>query len=222
MMRLSGTATLHAPPEKVWATLNDPATLARVIPGCDRVEEIGPDAYRVTATVGVASIKGTYSGEVAMVDQDFPHACTLKGSGGGVPGTMSGECRVRLEELDGGNTKVSYDAEGVVGGVIAGVGQRVLLAVGKKMAAQFFASIDDVLTGKAAAVPAPRAEAAAQPDLAAAQPAAAPTVYAGGAAGTAGGALSPPDFVKGAVFGAVVALAGVALGGLLGRSRRGA
>ncbi len=219
-MRLSGTATLHAPPEKVWETLNDPAVLARVIPGCDRLEEIAPDAYRVTATVGVASIKGTYQGEVAMVDPDPPRSCTLRGSGGGIPGTMSGECRVQLEGVDG-VTNVSYDAEGIVGGVIAGVGQRVLTAVGKKMAAQFFQAIDDELTGKAPAVPAPRSEATTPAGLASGPGGVTPGVFPGpmGGGGAGLAVVGGADFVKGAVFGAAVVLAGVVVGGLLGRSR---
>lgn len=222
-MRLAGTAMLHASPEKVWETMNDPAVLARIIPGCDRLEEIGPDAYRVTATVGVASIKGTYQGEVAMTEQDPPRSAVIKGAGGGIPGTMSGQCRVTLEDVDGA-TKVSYDAEGVVGGVIAGVGQRVLLGVGKKMAAQTFKQIDDILTGKSPAVPAPR-EPVSPGDLAATAPAApgaTPGVFAGSGTALPGLGLgrNAPDFVKGAVFGAAVALAGVVVGGFVGRSRQ--
>lgn len=218
-MKFSGSTTLHAPRDKVWETLNDPAVLARAIPGCESLEQIGPDAYRVRVTAGVASIKGTYQGEAAMVDPDPPRSCTLKGSGGGAPGTVSGECRVTLEEKDG-NTLVSYDAEGVVGGVIGGVGQRVLTGVAKKMAAQFFGVVDDVLTGKAVTVPAPRAEAPSPGDLVPAGSGAAPTVFAGSASSGTNGLANGLDFVKGAVFGAAVALTGAVVGGLLGRSRR--
>ena len=45
-MKVAGSATLHAPREKVWAALNDPAVLVRTIPGCLQLEEVGPDAYR--------------------------------------------------------------------------------------------------------------------------------------------------------------------------------
>ena len=47
------------PARAVWAALNDPAVLVRTIPGCQQLEEVGPDAYRMTLTAGVASIKGT-------------------------------------------------------------------------------------------------------------------------------------------------------------------
>lgn len=219
-MKFTGSTTLHAPREKVWEALNDPAVLARAIPGCESLEAIGPDAYRVRVTAGVASIKGTYEGEAAMIDPDPPRSCTIKGSGGGAPGTVSGQCRVTLEEKDG-VTVINYDADGVVGGVIGGVGQRVLTGVAKKMTAQFFGVVDDVLTGKAPTVPAPRPEAASPGDLVAGAPSGAPTVYPGSAGASLSNGMAGIDFVKGAVFGAVVALTGVVVGGALARSRRG-
>jgi len=33
-VKVSGEATLHAPIDRVWAALNDPAVLVRTIPGC--------------------------------------------------------------------------------------------------------------------------------------------------------------------------------------------
>ena len=57
-MKMSGEATLNAPVERVWAALNDPAVLVRTIPGCERLEEVGPDAYRMTVTAGVAVDQG--------------------------------------------------------------------------------------------------------------------------------------------------------------------
>ena len=215
-MKVTGSATLHAPREQVWTALNDPAVLVRTIPGCHQLEEVGPDTYRMTLTAGVASIKGSYQGDVALTDQEQPGAFTLRASGAGAPGTVSADVRVTLSEADAGTTRLEYDADAVVGGMIGGVGQRVLTGVAKKTAGEFFAAVDDVLTGKAPSVPAPRAEAT---DVAAGLPAPAPGVYTapGGGAGAAGPLSS--DFVKGAVFGAVVALLG-ALVGALGARRR--
>ena len=56
---------------------------------------------------------------------------------------------VLLEEGDGGTTILSYDADAVVGGMIGGVGQRMLTGVSKKMADEFFRNVDAVLTGAA-------------------------------------------------------------------------
>jgi uncharacterized protein len=212
-VKVTGTATLHAPREKVWAALNDPAVLVRTIPGCHQLEEVGPDRYRMTLTAGVASIKGSYQGDVALTDQEQPGAFTLRASGAGAPGTVQADVRVTLEDVGEGTTRLGYDADAVVGGMIGGVGQRVLSGVAKKTAGEFFAAVDDVLTGKAPSVPAPREEPAeidGLPSL--------PTVYTAPAAATGGSPLSS-DFVKGAVFGAVVALLGALIGALGARRR---
>ena len=209
-MKVAGTATLHAPREKVWDALNDPAVLVRTIPGCQQLEETGTDRYRMTITAGVASIKGVYQGDVALTDQEPPGVFVLRASGAGAPGTVSADVRVTLTDV-GGATTLSYDADAIVGGVIGGVGQRVLTGVAKKTAGEFFSAVDDVLTGKAPATPLAAA---------AAGEAAAPGVYRAPAPVGGGGGLGSPDFVKGAVFGAAVALLG-ALIGALGARRRG-
>ena len=97
--------------------------------------------------------------------------------------------------------------------MIGGVGQRVLSGVAKKTAGEFFAAVDDVLTGKAASVPAPREEPVHVDGLPSP-----PTVYTAPAAATGASPLSS-DFVKGAVFGAVVALLGALIGALGARRR---
>ena len=68
-MKVSGSAVLNAPVDQVWAAFNDPAVLARTLPGCQELREVGPDAYKMTITAGVASIKGTYEGDVSLTQQ---------------------------------------------------------------------------------------------------------------------------------------------------------
>ena len=167
----------------------------------------------MTLIAGVASIKGTYQGDVALTDQEQPGAFTLRASGAGAPGTVQADVRVTLADDGGSTTRLEYDADAIVGGMIGGVGQRVLSGVAKKTAGEFFKAVDDVLTGKAPSVPAPR-ERDRAPGRRAAR-ARAPC--------SAGRRRPRPpvgsDFLKGAVFGAVVALAGVLVGGLVTRRR---
>ena len=61
-----------------------------------------------------------------------------------------------LEESADGGTSLTYDADAIVGGMIGGVGQRMLVGVSKRMAAEFFGNVDDVAASGAvrAAVPA--------------------------------------------------------------------
>ncbi|RJK96720.1 SRPBCC family protein [Vallicoccus soli] len=223
-MKVTGTAVLHAPVERVWSALNDPAVLVRTIPGCERLEEVGPDRYRMTVTAGVASIKGSYVGEVALTEQQRPGSFVLRASGSGAPGTVSADVLVRLEEAPEG-THLAYDADAVVGGPVGGVGQRVLTGVARKTAGEFFRAVDDVLAGGAQ-------EGAAEP--AAAVPAARPAPEDGplpappAAPGPAVHVPPPPPpaaaggqqpFVLGALVGAGAALLGALVGGLVARRR---
>ncbi|TDQ53823.1 SRPBCC family protein [Actinorugispora endophytica] len=216
-MKVTGTTILSAPAGKVWDTILDPAVLARTIPGCEQLEATGPDRYRGTITAGVASIKGTFLGDVELTDLKQPESLVMRASGAGGPGTVKADVAVRLADLGDGRTELTYDAEAVVGGMVGGVGQRVLSGVAKKMAGEFFAAIDGELTGRAA--PAAAAPAAAG-EGAVRERGAAPAVFAGRAPAAAASG-DDNDFVKGALFGAAIAFAGVLIGVLAGRRARG-
>jgi carbon monoxide dehydrogenase subunit G len=68
-MTLDGTHHFDAPRDRVWAAFNDPAVLARATPGCERLEPVGPDEFDATLSVGIASVKGTYQGKLAILDK---------------------------------------------------------------------------------------------------------------------------------------------------------
>ena len=231
-MKVAGEALLHAPVDEVWKALNDASVLVRTIPGCERLEETGPDAYRMTVTAGVASIKGAYDGEVRITDQQQPSSFMLRASGSGAPGTVSADVLVTLDDSGDGSTKLRYDADAVVGGMIGGVGQRVLTGVAKKTAGEFFRNVDAVLTG--AAVTTAGTPGAGSQDGATAEGSPSPAEAAGAAiaaTGTGGRTFTRPgaavasaagsgdEFVKGAIIGAAIALLGAIVGGLLARRR---
>jgi len=206
-MKISGNATLVAPPEKVWDAFHDPGVLSRCLPGCESLTPIGEHEYTMTVTAGVAAIKGTYDGQVALRNQQHPASFTLSAKGAGAPGTVDADVLVRLAPTEGGGTELTYDADAAVGGVIGGVGQRMLAGVTKKMAGQFFNAVDDDIAG------------VRKPE-----PAVAGAPRAGAATSTAPGAVVAgvqvdQSFMRGAAFGALVALAGVVVGAAV-RGRR--
>jgi uncharacterized protein len=215
-MKISGTAVLNAPVNQVWAAFNDPAVLARTIPGCQELRQVGPDEYGMTVTAGVASIKGTYEGNVALTEQNPPGSFVLRAAGAGAPGTVGADVKIVLMDSATGGTDLSYDATAVVGGVIGGVGQRMLNGVARKMAGQFFAAVDADIAGLRA--PGEMPEATPAPAGVSGAPA---TTYVGQAAGgrrtPPGAAFQSRDFLYGALVGAAIALAGVAVGRAFGR-----
>jgi uncharacterized protein len=216
-VKVTGNHSLPVPRERVWEALQDPAVLARTIPGCEALEVTGPDAYSATVTAGVASVKGTYRGSVQLLDKQAPAAYRLTAEGAGAPGTIRADALVRLEEDDEGTT-ISYDAEAVVGGMIGGVGQRMLAGVAKRTAGEFFAAVERELvhgpvSAPAAVAPTPlEAEGMTMPR----ERPQIGQVFAG-APTLPRAERRTAELLGAALVGAVIALVGVVVGRRLGR-----
>jgi len=148
-MKIEGSADIPAPREQVWAAFLDPNILAQALPGCEKLEAIGPNEYKATMKVGVAAIKGTFEGKVKLSDLEPPNRYRMAVEGSGGPGFVRGEAGMQMSDVEGG-TKVSYDADVQVGGLIASVGQRMLGGVTKMMLDQFFTKMTELLTSKPA------------------------------------------------------------------------
>jgi carbon monoxide dehydrogenase subunit G len=220
-VNLDGSAVLSGSPEEVWAVITDPAVLARTIPGCETLEQTRDDEYRMNVSVGVGAIRGTYGGEVKLSDQQRPTSYVMHASGAGAPGNARATVTINLEPAGDGKTNLTYSADAVIGGPVAGVGQRMITGVAKRMAAQFFKAIDDELTGVA---PAPVAAAAGQASDASLVVGGTPAAIAGpqqvftGKAGVhAGTSGDAQTLLVGAVGGALLTLIGVLVGYRLGR-----
>ncbi|RBY88779.1 carbon monoxide dehydrogenase subunit G [Blastococcus sp. TF02A-26] len=232
-MKLDGSAVLHGTPEQVWSVITDPAVLARTIPGCESLRLTGPDEYEMNVSVGVGAIRGTYAGAVRLTDQQRPTSYVMHASGAGAPGNARAKVLISLAADGDGATTLTYSADAVVGGPVAGVGQRMITGVAKRMAGQFFSAIDGELTSPVTvpAVEEPRASSAAVSSTTA--PAAegvtagtcaapAPQVFTGGkAAASAGAQVDLRSFMLGVASGGILTAWGVALGYLLGRRRSG-
>ncbi|TYP86595.1 SRPBCC family protein [Blastococcus xanthinilyticus] len=224
-MNLDGSAVLSGDPEKVWSVLTDPAVLARTIPGCETLQQVGDDEYTMKVSVGVGAIRGTYAGEVRLSDQQRPASYVMHASGAGAPGNARAKVTIHLSPAEDGRTTLTYSADAVIGGPVAGVGQRMITGVAKRMAGQFFRAIDDELTGVAApaeALPTAAAVSATSDSASPGEqsPTAAPTAFAGRAGVPAGTSGDVQTLALGAVGGAVLTLIGVLVGYRLGRHHR--
>jgi hypothetical protein len=93
-------------------------------------------------------VKGTFEGKVRLMDQSPPDSYRLGFEGSGGPGFVRGDAVITLSDTASG-TKVSYSADVQVGGLIAGVGQRMLGGVSKMTADQFFNKMGQLLQGGA-------------------------------------------------------------------------
>ncbi len=219
-MKIVDQVTVPAPRERVWASILDGGVLVRAIPGCERLVSTAEHEYDMTVTAGVASIRGTYEGHCRLSDLVDGESLVMSLTGSGAPGTVDATVRVRLSD-DAGATTVAYDADATVGGMVGGVGQRMLTSVSRRMAREFF----DNLAGQIAAPAASSGRGSADAPVGASAPDAGPavpgTVFAPPPArgGGAGGAGASGDFVRGIAVGAGLVLIGVLAGSRLGRRR---
>jgi uncharacterized protein len=219
-MKIAGQNVLHAPVSRAWEALLDPSVLVATIPGCERLVATGQNSYDMTVTAGVAAIKGTYGGTCVLSDLDEPSSLVMKLEGAGAPGTIGATVNVGFASLEDGTTRVAWEADAVVGGMIGGVGQRMLTSVSKRMAGEFFGNVDKALSGGLpAAVPAGAASGdAASGDAVPSAAAVAGQVFTAPPSSSVG-ISSQPDFVKGIAVGAGLVLLGVVAGSLFGRRR---
>jgi carbon monoxide dehydrogenase subunit G len=219
-MKISGGSTLQAPVDKVWEAIQDPAVLARCIPGCEALRSLGEDRYAMSVTAGVAAIKGTYAGEVSLHDKVAPSSLRLKATGAGAPGTIDATVMVRFAPSAGGGTELSYDADASVGGAIGGVGQRMLAGVTKKTAGQFFTALDQDIAGVLVSAEATTALGA---PVAGGAPTASGAVFQGRRSTANANASISMDsattFGAGALVGGILVAIGVLIGSRLGRRR---
>ena len=146
-MQLDLSQVIAYPREKVWEVMLDPSVMARVLPGVEKFDIVGPDKYAVQVKLGVPSVKGTYIGNVEIFDKQPPSSFRLRGDGKGGPGWARGEVLLTLTP-EGDGTAVNAKANAVIGGTIAGVGQRMMEGVAKGMARDFFASLDRELQAR--------------------------------------------------------------------------
>jgi len=137
-VKISGTYTLPLSQERAYAVMQDPEVLARAIPGCESLEKVGPDEYRMKMKMALASLSGAFEGKVRITEQTPPNSFRLVVEGTGRIGFVKGDGLLKLTPADGGETVVAYEGDAQVGGTIAAVGQRLIDGTAKTMIKKFF------------------------------------------------------------------------------------
>lgn len=145
-MKLEGRYTFKAPRGVVFAKMTDPAELASCIPGCEQLVPEGEGRYKATLKLGIAAVRGTYQGYVAMRDVQPPERYILAVEGSGAPGYVKGEGTLEFAE-QGDQTVVTWKGDAEVGGTIAATGQRIIGGVATMLVGQFFKCMEKKLVG---------------------------------------------------------------------------
>lgn len=136
-MKISGSYTVPVPHQQAYALLQDPAVLAKCMPGTDRLDKIGNDEYEMKMKVAIASFAGLFTGKVRIADLNPPQSFKLIVEGSGKIGFLKGEGLLHLNPVEQ-TTEVNYNGDVQVGGTIAAVGQRLIDTTSKMIIKKFF------------------------------------------------------------------------------------
>lgn len=141
MVEVTGDYQFMAPPELVWESFLDPELLARVMPGCERLEQVGDHEYEGVMKIRVGPVQGDFRGTVRLSELQPPHSYHMTVNGRGPAGIVRGEGDVHMEATDNG-TRLQYEGQAQISGRIAAVGQRLMESSANAIARQSLENLD--------------------------------------------------------------------------------
>jgi carbon monoxide dehydrogenase subunit G len=144
-VKIAGDYSLPIPPDQAYTMLQDPAVLAKAMPGCQSLERIGDGEYAMRMKMVLASVSGQFEGKVRIADPNPPASFRLVVEGTGKIGFMRGEGVITLAA--GG--AVHYEGDVQVGGLIANIGQRLIETSAKMLIKRFFGNVAQAGTASA-------------------------------------------------------------------------
>jgi carbon monoxide dehydrogenase subunit G len=153
-VKITGSYTLDASRDEVWSALNDIDVLARVVPGCERLEQKGENVFEGTVKIGIQAIRGAYSGRIRLEDLQPPHHYALVANGKSANGVVDGKGTVDLEEQPDGKTLLRYGGEAQIGGVLASVGQRLIEGASRQLINQSLKALAEQIAQRREPAPA--------------------------------------------------------------------
>jgi uncharacterized protein len=137
-MEMTGQQVVPLPQAQTWESLNDTEVLKECIPGCETLEKVGENQYKLAMRTKIGPVSARFGGVMTLQDVDAPRGYTMVFEGqGGVAGFAKGQAAVALSP-DGEGTLLSYSVKAMVGGKIAQLGARLIDGVARKLADDFF------------------------------------------------------------------------------------
>ncbi len=141
-MIVSGERTFDAPRDAVWRVLNDPASMARTMPGVESFDV--HDAQRWTANVKIPLGLGGLRMKIDMekVEEREPEHAALKIKGQGVGAMLSMQTSFDLADGDGTTTVMTWSADVKIAGTVGSMGQRVLQPIVNQQVSHVLSALD--------------------------------------------------------------------------------
>jgi uncharacterized protein len=140
-VNVSGERTFEAPREAVWRVLNDPASMAKTMPGVQSFDV--HDADRWTANVKIPLGLGGLKMQIDMTktEERAPEFAKLRIKGKGVGAMLSMETSFELSDAAVG-TGMKWTADVKIAGPVGSMGQRVLQPIVNQQVQHVLSALD--------------------------------------------------------------------------------
>jgi carbon monoxide dehydrogenase subunit G len=159
MIELQGDTAFEATRELLWEMILDPEVLARILPGCNRLEIVNENEYQGQMKIKIGPVDGVFQGTVALSELRPLEGFHLAVNGRGPSGVVKGEGDVSL--VDGAEgTQFHYSGSGQISGRMASVGQRVMNSSAKAVVKQSLENLDKQVQARTQPEPANGAQTA--------------------------------------------------------------
>src|SRR5206468_8867135 len=140
-VKVSGERTFDAPVATVWSVLNDPAQMAKTMPGVESFDVQDEKHWRahVKVPLGLGGLRMSIDFE--KTEEREPEFAKLHAKGNGVGAIMNMDTSFHLAEA-GEGTNMKWEADVHILGPVASMGQRVLQPIVNQQVSQVLGALD--------------------------------------------------------------------------------
>ncbi|SFU44262.1 CoxG family protein [Alicyclobacillus macrosporangiidus] len=147
-MQVSSEFEVKCPQEQVFAFVSTPERLAKCIPGCSQLTDLGEGNYGATLEVEVAFLKLKFDVTVRLTEVNAPSSlkAVVDGKPKALAGKLSGTVDLTVRAVDEQTTRIHYVLDQTITGKLGGIGQSVFRAKCEEMGSLFAENLKAALT----------------------------------------------------------------------------
>jgi carbon monoxide dehydrogenase subunit G len=146
-VRVEGTKTLNAPRHAVWQVLNDPARMAKTMPGVESFDVIDDRRWRANVKIPLGLGGLRMSIDLEKTEEREPEFARMNIKGNGVGAIMNMSTAFTLNDA-GAATDMKWEADIKIAGPVGAMGQRVLQPIVNQQVSNVLSALErEVQTG---------------------------------------------------------------------------
>jgi carbon monoxide dehydrogenase subunit G len=140
-VKVEGTKSLRAPPEVVWEVLNDPARMAKLMPGVQSFDVLDDTHWKANVKIPLGLGALPLSFDFTKTEERAPEYARLYAKGNGVGALVSLDTQFHLAPAAEG-TEMKWEADVGIAGPVGSMGQRVLQPIVNQQVGNVLAALE--------------------------------------------------------------------------------